>query len=348
MAPDGERIIGGVPTSDFPDCVAVGSNTGWCCSGTLVAPNVVVTAGHCHAECASRVLIGDDVAGEAEAQVIAVAHAKLHPNYSRGKHDLGTLILAKDAEGVHPRGIAKPDALDGATSVRIAGFGNTSVYGGYGRRMMVDVPLAGNDPRFGADPAKEFVAGSPFLDRDSCNGDSGGPAYVQVDGGWQLAGATSRATDSRFRLCGDGGIYTRVRVYNDWITAVPGCLASGRDRPAALLHDERDDHHRCAEEDEGQAEPVALVDLVEERVDLLEDLADVHDRPVGALARLRAAASRTGVVEADDQEIEADGGDHGAGDEKESGHGASLSFLVRARTAERLQAQHQVADGGRL
>jgi secreted trypsin-like serine protease len=222
MAPDGERIIGGVPTSDFPDCVAVGSNTGWCCSGTLVAPNVVVTAGHCHAECASRVLIGDDVAGEAEAQVIAVAHAELHPNYSRGKHDLCTLILAKDAEGVHPRGIAKPDALDGATSVRIAGFGNTSVYGGYGRRMMVDVPLAGNDPRFGADPAKEFVAGSPFLDRDSCNGDSGGPAYVQVDGGWQLAGATSRATDSRFRLCGDGGIYTRVRVYNDWITAVPG------------------------------------------------------------------------------------------------------------------------------
>ena len=222
MAPDGDRIIGGVPTSDFPDCVAVGSEAGWCCSGTLVAPNVVVTAGHCHAKCASRVLIGDDVGREADAQVIPVARAELHPQYSRGKHDLCTLVLAEDAAGVEPRRIAELDALAGATSVRIAGFGNTSVYGGYGRRMMVDVPLAANDPRFGADPGKEFVAGSPFLDRDSCNGDSGGPAYVQHDGGWLLAGATSRATDSRYRLCGDGGIYTRVRAYRDWITAVPG------------------------------------------------------------------------------------------------------------------------------
>jgi hypothetical protein len=222
MAPDGERIIGGVPTSDFPDCVAVGSETGWCCSGTLIAPNVVVTAGHCHADCSSRVLIGDDVGRESDAQVVAVARAERHPDYNRGKHDLCTLILAEDADGVEPRGIAAPDALEGASSVRIAGFGNTSVYGGYGRRMMVDVPLAGSDPRFGADPAKEFVAGSPFLDRDSCNGDSGGPAYVQLDGGWLLAGATSRATDSRYRLCGDGGIYTRVRSYHDWITAVPG------------------------------------------------------------------------------------------------------------------------------
>jgi len=222
MAPDGDRIIGGVPTSEFPDCVAVGSETGWCCSGTLVAPNVVVTAGHCQAKCASRVLIGDDVGREADAQVIAVARAELHPSYSRGKDDLCTLVLAEDAVGVEPRPIAEPDALDGTTSVRIAGFGNTSVYGGYGRRMMVDVPLAANEPRFGADADKEFVAGSPFLDRDSCNGDSGGPAYVQHDGGWLLAGATSRATDSRYRLCGDGGIYTRVRAYRDWIRAVPG------------------------------------------------------------------------------------------------------------------------------
>ena len=45
---------------------------------------------------------------------------------------------------------------------------------------MVDVPLASNDPKYGADAETEFVAGAPFLDRDSCNGDSGGPAYVRV------------------------------------------------------------------------------------------------------------------------------------------------------------------------
>jgi secreted trypsin-like serine protease len=72
------------------------------------------------------------------------------------------------------------------------------------------------------DPATEFAAGAPFLDRDSCNGDSGGPAYVQVDGEWHLAGATSRATASSLRPCGDGGIYTRIDAYEEWIRSVPG------------------------------------------------------------------------------------------------------------------------------
>src|SRR5262249_26076766 len=44
---DRDRIVGGIATGDFPDCVAIGSADGWCCSGTLVASNVVVTAGHC-------------------------------------------------------------------------------------------------------------------------------------------------------------------------------------------------------------------------------------------------------------------------------------------------------------
>ena len=50
------RIVGGIPTRDYPDCVAVGGASGWCCSGTLVASNVVVTAGHCvQGGCCSRV-----------------------------------------------------------------------------------------------------------------------------------------------------------------------------------------------------------------------------------------------------------------------------------------------------
>ena len=87
---------------------------------------------------------------------------------------------------------------------------------------MVDVPLASNDPRFGAHVEYEFVAGAPFLDRDSCNGDSGGPAYVKADGAWYFVGATSRATASTVRPCGDGGIYVRVGAFQDWIRSVPG------------------------------------------------------------------------------------------------------------------------------
>ncbi|MCE6998163.1 serine protease [Saccharothrix sp. S26] len=223
---DRARIIGGVPTADFPECVAVGSPNVWCCSGTLVSPNVVVTAGHCvEGGCAARVFLGKDVEFPEDGEVIRVRTALAHPDYRPPKPtcDLAVLVLERPASTA-PRPIATRDQVAAAAFVRLAGYGNTDVHssGGYGRRRMVDVPIAGDHPRYGADAATEFVAGAPFLDRDSCNGDSGGPAYVQSDGQWLLAGATSRATASSLRPCGDGGIYTRVASYQEWVWSVPG------------------------------------------------------------------------------------------------------------------------------
>ncbi|HEX5994941.1 MAG TPA: serine protease [Jiangellales bacterium] len=223
---DRERIVGGTPTAEYPDCVAIGSATQWCCTGTLVAPNVVVTAAHCVAGgCANRVFVGDDVHFLGDGQVIPVQEAVVHPGYRRPKRtqDLAVLILQIPAD-VTPRAVAPVEAVRASATVRLAGFGNTDVYssGGYGRRRMVDVPIASSDSRHGDDPGTEFVAGAPFLDRDSCNGDSGGPAYVQADGHWYLAGATSRATASSVRPCGDGGVYTMVATYERWMRSIPG------------------------------------------------------------------------------------------------------------------------------
>jgi hypothetical protein len=41
-------------------------------------------------------------------------------------------------------------------------------------------------------------------------------------GQWQIAGATSRATESAMRMCGDGGIYVCVDRYRTWIANTPG------------------------------------------------------------------------------------------------------------------------------
>ena len=222
---DRDRIVGGIATADYRDCVAIGSADDWCCTGTLVAPNVVVSAGHCYPKCVERVFVGDNVEQLGAGTVIEVADAVRHPEYDTPSwtHDLAVLILAEDAE-VKPRPIAEEDALEAAQTVRLAGYGNTDVdsIGGYGLRRMVDVPLASNDPKYGADAETEFVAGAPFLDRDSCNGDSGGPAYVLSGDHWYLVGATSRATASAVRRCGDGGIYTRVHSFEEWIKSVPG------------------------------------------------------------------------------------------------------------------------------
>lgn len=225
LVSDRKRIVGGIETADYRDCVAIGSPDAWCCTGTLIAPNVVVTAGHCHGGCSDRVFVGDNVEQLEAGTVIEVADAVRHPDYDDDllTSDLSVLILANDAD-VDPRPLAEEGVLEEAQTVRLAGYGNTDVdsMGGYGIRRMVDVPLASNDPKYGADAETEFVAGAPFLDRDSCNGDSGGPAYVQAGDHWYLVGATSRATESAVRRCGDGGIYTRVRAYDEWIRSVPG------------------------------------------------------------------------------------------------------------------------------
>lgn len=215
------RILGGVPTEDFPDCVAIGEDGSWCCTGTIIAPTVVMTAAHCIiGQCRPlSVFIGPDLAMAELARIVGVARAIPHPAYVQdGPNDIGVLIL-EEAVDVPPREIGDVSTADTLPSVRLAGYGYVDVYASVrtSERRMVDVPLASNDPKLGADPATEIVAGAPFLDRDSCNGDSGGPAYAWIDRRWQLVGVTSRATATRLRPCGDGGIYTRPQAFADWL-----------------------------------------------------------------------------------------------------------------------------------
>jgi secreted trypsin-like serine protease len=231
----GTRILGGRPVkpNEFVDCVAVGSDTDWACTGTLIGPNVVLTAGHC-AEFATRVFFGHDVA--MSGKTVAVKKRVRHPKYRRGKQNDVMVLLLEESVTVEPCELAPKPLIDKATDGRAVGFGNTDPMGafGYGLKRAVDVPIAsascdgkveGHDDQaaYGCDRGLEIVAGRPLLERDSCKGDSGGPFYIlDKKGRWLLAGATSRATNSAMSTCGDGGIYVRVDRYRPWIASIPG------------------------------------------------------------------------------------------------------------------------------
>jgi hypothetical protein len=231
----GLRVIGGasVKAGEFLDCVAVGSDDQWGCTGTLIARNVVLTAGHC-ADFATRIFIGTDV--NKPGLVVRVKRRVRHPEYrKKAQNDLMVLVLETAVETVAPRKLAKKVLLDKVADGRVVGFGHTNAAGtfGYGQKRFVDLPVAspacrgevGGHPdrvSYGCDAGLEFVAGRPLLERDSCNGDSGGPFYLQdAAGAWVLGGATSRATASAMNNCGDGGIYVRVDRYRTWIDAIP-------------------------------------------------------------------------------------------------------------------------------
>ena len=232
----GLRVIGGAPVKkgEFLDCVAVGSDNQWGCTGTLVASNVVVTAGHC-ADFATRVFFGNDVTKP--GKVVRVKKRVRHPKYHQGKrNDLMVLLLEEKVDSVKPRKLAAKPLIDKATDGRVIGFGNTDPDGmfGYGIKRFVDVPVASpgclgkvngqnDNMAYGCDAGLELVAGRPLLERDSCKGDSGGPFYILGSNEqWLLAGATSRATDSAMNNCGDGGVYVRVDRYRTWIDGIQG------------------------------------------------------------------------------------------------------------------------------
>lgn len=218
-----EEIVGGDETDDFPDCCAVGNARGYLGSGTLIAPNVVVTAEHCR-DITRVFLKGNDVDVPQDGETIPVVKSYIHPHL-----DLRVLILAHDST-VEPRKIAHGTMIGNAKRATVAGFGTIDLRGmiGYGRKRKVMVPIetidcvaAGEARQHGCVKDAELVAGHRGLRKDSCRGDSGGPLYIQDDAGdYFLLGATSRGARDRTHPCGDGGIYVRVDLCREWIEKV--------------------------------------------------------------------------------------------------------------------------------
>ncbi|MEM7117535.1 MAG: trypsin-like serine protease [Chloroflexota bacterium] len=223
----GEEIVGGSETEDFADCCAIGDDTGYYCTGTLIAPTIVVTARHC--ESATRVFFGNSIFAANKGETIRVDRHYHHPEV-----DLMVLVLAESAT-VKPRHVARGDEVYAAPSATVAGFGTVDYEGkvGYGRKRRVEVPIISigclqedDNDRYGCLYGLEIVAGHRGLGLDSCKGDSGGPLYIKAQdcNDLYLLGATSRGAKGSKRMCGDGGIYVRVDLCLEWIEQMTGVV----------------------------------------------------------------------------------------------------------------------------
>lgn len=231
-----QPIVGGriVHPGEFDSVVAILQGP-YICTGTVVAPRLVLTAAHCLVDVADPsdlvVIAGDEtVLGVAYAVERFGAHPEFDPEARVEVNDYGYVVLDRAFEGVDAfvppiRTQAQwDDAMHSGRAITLVGYGEdptvTTSDHGTGTKRTVDTTV-----RRLTENGLEFYAGGSSL--DTCKGDSGGPAFVRdADGELLLAGITSRGSDP----CGEGGYYAVPYAALCWVRdetgvdlTAPGC-----------------------------------------------------------------------------------------------------------------------------
>ena len=246
-------VIGGsnAPSGKWPDAAAILYNVngtdGMECSGVLVAPTVVLTAGHCDPQVSpgigvlDHVLLGtNSLADPSAGETIAVARTMPFPD-SQNTIDVTAIVLARPALE-SPRKIATGWArldITNSASVEIVGYGAIDSSGNQYVDQLQQAQTTITDfdcttsagCNTGAQPDGELGAGGMGV--DSCPGDSGGPLYLLTSYGTFLAGTTSRGYSNATLVCSQGGIYERPDKVIDWLESATGVTVAHGPEPTA-------------------------------------------------------------------------------------------------------------------
>jgi secreted trypsin-like serine protease len=237
-------IIGGAPASiaDLPWLAYLEGNDGeFSCSGSVVAPRVVLTAGHCVEDVETSIIrraagyeVATGVANIAQVQppnLSTVSRALIYPHFSpiKLRGDAGLLILTAPVSApALPLASAGDGALLGArTPISISGWGLTGPRARRTPAALQTASLLVQSPEYCKrrsasyyplySPALQLCAlDPPTFAVSGCFGDSGGPAIARrPDGSPVEIGIISTGGPECSRSLPN--IFTRVDRVSAWV-----------------------------------------------------------------------------------------------------------------------------------
>ena len=260
---DTSKIVGGSKTSGDPSVVLIFAygRGGGLCTGEVIAPRAVLTAGHCvhpdevGANVNFVIYNGPDLNKALFSDFIRASESIPHPDFDPADvgtgNDIGLLLFDKDLvdKNGKPYEILpwnrKPLTDDQVTQpVRFVGYGVTS-----GDDQQADSSGVKRETTSTLSSFDDVLLEFADTEHNTCSGDSGGPAFMNIDGKETIIGVTSfGVTPYGGNDCENGGFDTRVDLYVDWVDGLiqekTGWIHPDK-RPNKVLGDVCVEHKEC-------------------------------------------------------------------------------------------------------
>ena len=205
------------------------------CTGTLISDQLVLTAAHCVTPNSDKMIVyfGRDFGQKDQSLVRPVVKSVVHPNYNNNYEDMHDVALIRFSGGL-PSGFAPAPLLKDfsviqkGTRVVVAGYGLNWAWGiKKGAGVLRTTDLKVEQALYG----RTEIVLDQSIRKGICSGDSGGPAYLEVNGQLYLLGVASRGDSLPTVLtpkCFMLSVFARVDAFSSWIQSSSDYLMSAQ------------------------------------------------------------------------------------------------------------------------